>query len=1130
LFKKRYLFLIFIICLFAVSAVSGAEISNETDVLSINEININDDTNVFSVDNNDENVLKANEGTFADLQKLIDESSGTLNLPYNFTYNAEIDGRFINGVVIDKKLTINGNDYTISGNNRARIFQITASNVKLTNTTFINGNAAGYGGAINFNGSDNCVSYCNFTDNTALYSMGAGYGGAINFNGSDNCVSHCNFNYNTADNRGGAINFNGSDNCVSYCNFTDNTASFYSSGYYGYGGAINFNGSDNCVSYCDFTGNTADNHGGAIIFSGGFNNNVSYCNFNYNTADSDGGAIKFNGYKNRVSYCNFTGNTASHYSGGYSGGGAIKFDSSDNCVSYCNFNHNTAYGGGAIYYFYGYKNCVSYCNFTGNTASYSRSGGGGAIIFSGGFNNVSYCNFIDNKANNGGGAIYFIDSDNCVSYCDFTGNTADNHGGAIIFSGGFNNNVSYCNFNYNTADGGGAIKFNGYKYCVSYCNFIDNKANDYGGAINFIGSDNCVSYCNFIDNKANNGGAISCSGESNKVNYCTFVNDTAHTCSEINVKLFSDLNYNWWGSNNPDWNTIINNNYMPSNYAVLNVSANPSEIYNDEKSDIVTKFVWNGTTTDATILLPKRSIKLETNGTLTETEGDVGLISQFSATAEGVYYVNAAVDNEILGGNIVVNPKSKENLTISASSEPIIVGENANVIVTGLKDATGEVIVTIGSNKCTGKINKGTANIVITGLKESVIANVNYPGDNWYNPASTTVKITVNPNVIINAPDVTKYYGGPERFIVTLKDLNGNPIKNAVVKITINGRPSNRTTDDNGIASMGINLNSGVYITTTEYNGTKVNSTVTVKDTVIAKDFSKIFRNGTQYQGTFVDSQGNLIRNTDIEININGVFYTRKTNDNGIAKMNINLPPGTYILTATNPLSKEQHTTKVTVLPSIVENYDLTKYYKNSSKYTLRIIGDDGKPVGEGVTVKLNINGVFYERKTNATGYMNMNINLPPGTYTVTAEYNGLRASNKITVLSVLETKDLVMKYRDGSKFEAKILDGQGRPYAGQTVTFNINGVFYTKTTEADGIARLKINLLAGEYIITSMYNGLNAANKVIINNLKSPEEQYKDLLGPHGANGYVYYPDGTYEHFVNDIVVDGTHYVDKSY
>ena len=131
--------------------------------------------------------------------------------------------------------------------------------------------------------------------------------------------------------------------------------------------------------------------------------------------------------------------------------------------------------------------------------------------------------------------------------------------------------------------------------------------------------------------------------------------------------------------------------------------------------------------------------------------------------------------------------------------------------------------------------------------------------------------------------------------------------------------------------------------------------------------------------------------------------------------------------------------------------------------------------------LNLIFNGVFYTRTSDANGYVKMNINLPLGTYIITAEYKGLKASNTIKVLSVLETKDLVMKYRDGSKFEAKILDGQGKPYAGQTVKFNINGVFYTKTTGNDGIARLNINLLPGQYIITSTYNGLNAANKVTI-------------------------------------------------
>jgi len=73
------------------------------------------------------------------------------------------------------------------------------------------------------------------------------------------------------------------------------------------------------------------------------------------------------------------------------------------------------------------------------------------------------------------------------------------------------------------------------------------------------------------------------------------------------------------------------------------------------------------------------------------------------------------------------------------------------------------------------------------------------------------------------------------------------------------------------------------------------------------------------------------------------------------------------------------------------------------------------------------------------------------------------------------------MSYKDGSKFNATLVDGQGNPYAGQSVTFNINGVFYQRTTDENGVARLNINLMAGEYIITSTYNGNNIANKITI-------------------------------------------------
>ncbi|WP_296862413.1 Ig-like domain-containing protein, partial [uncultured Methanobrevibacter sp.] len=83
--------------------------------------------------------------------------------------------------------------------------------------------------------------------------------------------------------------------------------------------------------------------------------------------------------------------------------------------------------------------------------------------------------------------------------------------------------------------------------------------------------------------------------------------------------------------------------------------------------------------------------------------------------------------------------------------------------------------------------------------------------------------------------------------------------------------------------------------------------------------------------------------------------------------------------------------------------------------------------------------------------------------------------------LPTLNATDLEMKYKDGSTFNVTVLDGQGNPLKGATVTFNINGVFYTRYSDSNGIARLNINLMAGEYIITSEYDNLKISNTIII-------------------------------------------------
>lgn len=427
---------------------------------------------------------------------------------------------------------------------------------------------------------------------------------------------------------------------------------------------------------------------------------------------------------------------------------------------------------------------------------------------------------------------------------------------------------------------------------------------------------------------------------------------------------------------------------------------------------------------------------------------------------------------------------------INVVADDIGAGQNAIFEIALNENAEGNISVKINNNTYKNQLSGGKT---IINVPDLVVGNytydIVYDGDKIYYPKSISGNISVFiVNVILNASDLIKYYSSPEPLSVQLLDKSGSPLTGQKIVFTLNDKDYERTTDDSGIASMNIDLNSGYYTAGVRFNGNKIYDAIKtvvqieIMPTVSARDFTKVFRNDTQYYGTFLDAYGNPLTNTTVEFNINGVFYNRKTNENGTARLNINLNPGEYILTATNPSTSEMHSTNIIVLSSIADANNLTKFYRNESQYTVKIIDDNGNAVGAGVNVTFNINGVFYTRTTNASGIAKLNINLNPGEYIITAEYNNLKVSNTINVLPILEAKDIEMKYKDGSKFEVKLFDGKGIPFANQSIIFNINGVFYNRTTDISGIARLNINLMAGEYIITSSYsNGAAISNKITI-------------------------------------------------
>ena len=380
-----------------------------------------------------------------------------------------------------------------------------------------------------------------------------------------------------------------------------------------------------------------------------------------------------------------------------------------------------------------------------------------------------------------------------------------------------------------------------------------------------------------------------------------------------------------------------------------------------------------------------------------------------SDLANGTYSVDAFYNGDDIYAPIknstafTVSKVSDYNMTVDIAD--IVKGENATITVSVPEDGTGNVIVTINGTDYKGTVVNGTAKVIIPGLDEGTYKVVTfYTGDNKYDSMIVNGTITVNKNTktTLTMDNLVKYFNGPQKLMAKLVDGFGNPIANATVYFTINGKVYARITDENGTASIAIRLLPGEYKASALFNGTKdhdkatANATVTVKSTIFGNDTTLYFRNGTQYMAKFLDSDGKALANTDVKFNINGVFYTRVTDENGIARLNIRLDPASYIITAYNPVTGEQKANNITVLPRII-------------------------------------------------------------------------------------AKDLSMKYLDGSTFDATLVDGQGKAISGVNITFNINGVFYHRTTNADGVTKLNIRLMPGEYIITSMYDECWASNKIII-------------------------------------------------
>lgn len=856
--------LLLILFFVTISFVSASEI-DELEINDNNNVRVND----MSTENIGANLIQekeplsaANSKTFKDLNSEISkaEAGDTIVLDSDYVYNS---GFTNNGITINKKLTIDGNGYTLDAKKSGRIFSITADNVILKNIIFVNGYKSDGAGAISCSiASKLTISNCTFKNNAA-----DAIAGAVFLKNNGHKVIGCTFISNTASKSGGAIRLQGNNAIFENNVFKSNkvTGSDF------LGGAICALGNNIIVKNNTFTSNVAGRDGGALDIEGsetekiGKNNIITFNTFTSNSAKY-GGAISANCQNITISNNIFNNNHATT-----SGlGGAIRIagtKTNTGKITGNSFIGNYAPSGGTIF-INGNGTSVSKNTFK-NSKSTSASGG---TINIRGNNNVVSQNDIDTSNSKGSGGAIYADGNNFkLTNNNITSATSGASGGAAyILSTG--STITGNIFNSNTASTlGGAIQVKGNKATLNTNKFISNTAKSNNGGAIYIESDNAVLKSNDFE------------GNSAKTGYSLYGKGSKPTISNNNLINIKDqskelvwLNYNIPAQNKIDKKEPI----TPDNRAVTKIiyeDMNTAPVNIDVDGRIGNYF----------------SVKLvdKNNNPL------VGLPIKFGFNGK-IYDKNTTSNG---AAKLQINLPKEELYTFAVS----FLGDD---------DYQGSFVVAkINVSKTNPKPNSANSNS--TGEKANVTKVTNR--------LKTSISYSNMTTFSVLGADgrIGKY------FIVKLLDNKGKSLSSLPIKIGFNGKIYNKTTASDGSAKVQINLARPTgytfaicYLGNLKYQGSFAVAKITVKaQTPKLTSSAKTFKASDKTKSltaTLLTANSKPMKNQKISFTINGKSYTGTTDTKGVAAVKISLnKKGTYscVIKYDGRVGCNAKSTKVTV-------------------------------------------------------------------------------------------------------------------------------------------------------------------------------------------------------------------------
>jgi len=481
----------------------------------------------------------------------------------------------------------------------------------------------------------------------------------------------------------------------------------------------------------------------------------------------------------------------------------------------------------------------------------------------------------------------------------------------------------------------------------------------------------------------------------------------------------------------------------------------------------------------------------------------------------GEYYVfsSFAGDDWYTPSDVVLT-----NLTIYGSGSSLITEETLILIDNGyysvyLKDDKGNplvdqtVLITVNDVTYSRVTNSfGLARLKINlaygyyEISSFFKGNIDFKSSNVLSHLLVVTENYQFPSVISTNKTMT-FKGKGNYFSVFLSDIFSKPLVNESIVFTINGVSYSRLTNNDGIASLRINLNTGHYEISSSFKGnTNFTGTSFISDLIIVDENAvstslsgslyNLFRGkGNYFNVTLKDAFNDPLVGETVLITVNGVTYSRITDGDGIARLRINLAVGSYDINSLylgngNYFTSDFYSKIVVVLnikTSTLSCLDELNYIGKGNYFNVTLKDKEGNPlVGE--TVLITVNDISYSRITDGDGIARLRINLEQGSYSISCTYgvDGYIFSQCNSTLNVFNSYDSLLLVAPktisfngkNNDFKVKLIKSNGVSFFGETIIFTINGVTYNRVIGVDGFARLKINLDPGEYLALLKYKG----------------------------------------------------------